>query len=101
MGRSHFLAGSFQTATKFFNGTIDFQYFAISSPGDQATIGIQDSTGLRGTTVTRDAPYARAGLRVREVPIEFIDRKRGVSKLTLLRLAVGYLWIARLRLFGR
>lgn len=56
-----------------------------------------------GPSIVHEALYraARAGLRVREVPIEFVDRKRGVSKLTLARLAVGYLWIARLRLFGR
>lgn len=41
---------------------------------------------------------ARAGLRIKEVPIEFIDRKKGASKLTLARLAAGYLWILRLRL---
>ncbi|MBI4422715.1 MAG: polyprenol monophosphomannose synthase [Elusimicrobia bacterium] len=41
---------------------------------------------------------ARAGLSIREVPIQFIDRKAGLSKLTLARLAAGYLWILRLRL---
>jgi dolichol-phosphate mannosyltransferase len=61
------------------------------------------SLSSRGPSIVHEALYrvARARLRVREVPIEFIDRKRGVSKLTLARLAVGYLWIARLRLFGR
>lgn len=44
---------------------------------------------------------ARAGLRIREVPIEFVDRKEGASKLSLWRLAAGYLWIARLKAFGR
>lgn len=41
---------------------------------------------------------ARAGLLIREVPIEFIDRKKGSSKLDLRRLAAGYFWILRLRL---
>lgn len=43
---------------------------------------------------------ARRGLRVKEVPIEFVDRRRGESKLTLLRLAAGYFWILRLALRG-
>jgi dolichol-phosphate mannosyltransferase len=43
---------------------------------------------------------ARRGLRVEEVPIEFIDRRRGESKLTFLRLAAGYFWILRLALGG-
>lgn len=43
---------------------------------------------------------ARAGLSIREVPIEFIDRRQGLSKLDLSKLADGYLWILRLRLFG-
>lgn len=40
---------------------------------------------------------AKAGLKIREVPIEFIDRKKGKSKLSLLRLAAGYFWILRLK----
>jgi dolichol-phosphate mannosyltransferase len=39
-------------------------------------------------------------LRIREVPIEFIDRRRGTSKLNLSRLMAGYFWILRLK-FGR
>lgn len=41
---------------------------------------------------------ARAGLRIVERPIEFVDRKVGLSKLTLRRLAVGYFWILKLAL---
>lgn len=43
---------------------------------------------------------ARAGLAIREVPIEFIDRKAGRSKLTFSRLAAGYFWILKLRFAG-
>ncbi len=54
----------------------------------------------RGPSIVHEVLYraARAGLRLREVPIEFIDRKRGQSKLDLKRLAAGYFWILRLRL---
>ncbi len=41
---------------------------------------------------------ARAGLRVREVPIEFTDRTAGASKLGLRQLAAGWLAILKLRL---
>ncbi len=44
---------------------------------------------------------ARAGLRLREVPIDFTDRRSGSSKLGLRRLAAGWLTILRLRLTGR
>ncbi|HAH06063.1 MAG TPA: dolichyl-phosphate beta-D-mannosyltransferase [Elusimicrobia bacterium] len=43
---------------------------------------------------------ARAGLRMKEVPIEFLERKAGRSKLSLGRLAAGWLWVLRLRLDG-
>lgn len=43
---------------------------------------------------------ARAGLRAREVPIAFIDRKRGSSKLDWRKLASGYWWVLKLRLLG-
>lgn len=43
---------------------------------------------------------ARAGLTICELPIEFVDRKQGRSKLSLLKLVDGYLWILRLRLSG-
>lgn len=60
----------------------------------------------RGPSIVHEVLFrvARAKLRVKEVPIEFLDRKAGVSKLTLARLAAGYLWIFRLlreRLFRR
>lgn len=52
----------------------------------------------RGPSIVHEVLYraARANIRVREVPIEFLDRKAGESKLSLARLAVGYLWILRL-----
>lgn len=56
----------------------------------------------RGPSIVHEVLYraARAGLRVVEVPIEFVDRKKGTSKLTLARLASGYFWIMRMRFFG-
>ncbi len=39
-------------------------------------------------------------LQICEVPIEFIDRKRGTSKLNLWHLIAGLFWVLRLR-FGR
>ncbi len=53
-----------------------------------------------GPSIVHEALYraARAGMRIAEVPIEFLDRKEGVSKLTLWRLGAGYFWILRLRL---
>lgn len=56
-----------------------------------------------GPSIVHEVLYraSRAGLRVAEVPIEFIDRKQGASKLTLARLAAGYFWILRMRLLGR
>jgi dolichol-phosphate mannosyltransferase len=43
---------------------------------------------------------ARAGLEISELPIEFVDRKQGRSKLSLLKLVDGYLWILRLRVLA-
>lgn len=58
------------------------------------------SLGSRGPSVVHEVLYraARANLRIAEVPIEFVDRKLGRSKLSLPRLAAGYFWI--LRLYG-
>lgn len=53
----------------------------------------------RGPSVLHETLFRAvgAGLRIREVPIEFLDRKKGASKLSLARLLVGYFWILRLR----
>lgn len=63
-----------------------------------------DPATLRSTgpSIVHEALFraARAGLRLGETPIEFIDRKQGRSKLSLARLADGYLWILRLRFRG-
>lgn len=40
----------------------------------------------------------RAGLKFSEIPIEFVDRKKGSSKLNLSRLAAGYFWILKMRI---
>jgi dolichol-phosphate mannosyltransferase len=52
----------------------------------------------RGPSILHETLFRalRAGLRVKEVPIEFVDRKRGSSKLDLGRLLAGYFWILRL-----
>ncbi|MBI5625112.1 MAG: polyprenol monophosphomannose synthase [Elusimicrobia bacterium] len=42
-----------------------------------------------------------AGLAVKEVPIEFVDRRKGDSKLSLARLAAGYWWVLRARFSKR
>ena len=56
-----------------------------------------------GPTIIHETLYraVRAGLRLREVPIYFTDRKSGGSKLELRGLAAGWLAILRLRLTGR
>ena len=40
----------------------------------------------------------RAGLKFSEIPIEFVDRKKGASKLNMSRLAAGYFWILKMRI---
>ena len=54
----------------------------------------------RGPSIVHEVLYraARAKLKIAELPIEFLDRKAGASKLTLARLAAGYFWILRLSL---
>ena len=54
----------------------------------------------RGPSIVHEVLYraARANLKIVELPIEFLDRKTGASKLTLARLAAGYFWILRLSL---
>lgn len=52
----------------------------------------------RGPSILHEVLYraARAELSFREVPIQFVDRKEGRSKLNLALLASGYFWILRL-----
>jgi dolichol-phosphate mannosyltransferase len=51
-----------------------------------------------GPSIIHEALFraARAEIEIVEVPIEFIDRKRGDSKLSMVRLIAGYIWILRL-----
>lgn len=58
------------------------------------------SLGSRGPSILHETLFraAAAGLRIREVPIDFRDRREGSSKLNLGRLLAGWLWILRLRL---
>lgn len=53
----------------------------------------------RGPSIVHEVLYraSRAGLRIREVPILFVERGRGQSKLSLWRLLQGYVWILKLR----
>jgi len=53
-----------------------------------------------GPSIVHEALYRvmRAGLRVEEVPIVFVDRAKGDTKLDLGKLIYGFLWIVRLRL---
>lgn len=54
----------------------------------------------RGPSIIHESIFraVRAGLRLGEVPIDFVDRKEGASKLGLAQLTAGYLWILKLRL---
>jgi dolichol-phosphate mannosyltransferase len=56
----------------------------------------------RGPAILHETLYRarRAGLRFKEVPIEFIDRKKGDSKLDLSRLAAGYLTVLKIAIIG-
>ncbi|MEQ1918873.1 MAG: polyprenol monophosphomannose synthase, partial [Elusimicrobiota bacterium] len=53
-----------------------------------------------GPAIIHETLYraARAGLRLREIPIEFVDRKSGSSKLGLRLVLAGWLTILKLRL---
>ncbi|OGR88261.1 MAG: hypothetical protein A3J74_01530 [Elusimicrobia bacterium RIFCSPHIGHO2_02_FULL_57_9] len=53
----------------------------------------------RGPSILHESLFraARAGLRIREVPIEFVDRRGGESKLNGLRLGAGFFWVLKMR----
>ena len=59
-----------------------------------------ESLRSRGPSIVHEVLFKarRARLRIAEIPIEFVDRKKGSSKLNLARLAAGYLWILKMRL---
>lgn len=40
---------------------------------------------------------ARRGLKISEIPVDFVDRKQGYSKLSFARLLSGYFWILKMR----
>lgn len=54
----------------------------------------------QGPAIVHETLYraARAPLSILEIPIKFIDRRKGRSKLNLGKLLRGYLWIIRLAL---
>jgi dolichol-phosphate mannosyltransferase len=58
-----------------------------------------DGTVSAGPAIVQELLYRarRAGLRVAEVPIEFVERERGKSTLTMAKLLTGYLMVLRLR----
>ena len=57
----------------------------------------------RGPAIVHETLFraARKNIKMQEVPIHFIDRKEGFSKLNLTKLARGYFWILRLALSGK
>lgn len=61
-----------------------------------------DTLHSTGPSIVHEALYRvlRAGLRVEEVPIIFVDRAKGRTKLDLWKLIKGFAWLARLRLQG-
>ena len=56
----------------------------------------------RGPSIIHEFLFraSRRGLRVREIPIAFVDRKKGDSKLDWRKLASGCLFVLRLRALG-
>ena len=68
-------------------------------------IGVDDIRA-RGPGIVQEVLFkaARAGLRIEEIPIEFVERERGQSTLTMRTLMQGYWLVLSLRLrswFGR
>ncbi len=67
----------------------------------EALLALEPATlRSRGPAILHETLFraARRGLRVVEVPIDFVDRRQGRSKLDAARLAAGALWVLRLRL---
>jgi dolichol-phosphate mannosyltransferase len=57
----------------------------------------------QGPAIVHEALYraARKKIRIQEIPIRFVDRKLGFSKLNLGKLAYGYFWVLRLAVLGK
>ncbi len=57
----------------------------------------------RGPAIVHETLFraASAKMRIREIPIHFVDRKEGYSKLNWAKLIHGYLWILRLAVLGK
>lgn len=57
----------------------------------------------RGPAIVHEALFraARKKIRIQEIPIHFVDRKEGLSKLNWAKLVYGYFWILRLAVLGR
>lgn len=70
----------------------------------EALLAVDPATlRAKGPEIVQETLFraVRAGLRVREVPIEFVDRRRGESKLGPRKLASAALAALKLRLGGR
>jgi subtilisin family serine protease len=64
------------------SGMMEFQYLAVGPAGIGATTGLQDASGTVGLRMAFNAPYARAGLRVRVTAQEdwlTLDRGSGIT----------------------
>ncbi len=61
------------------------------------------SLRARGPAIVHEALFraARKKIKIQEIPIRFVDRKMGFSKLNLGKLAYGYFWILRLAVLGK
>ena len=57
----------------------------------------------QGPAIVHEALFraARKKIKIQEIPIRFVDRKLGFSKLNLGKLAYGYFWILRLAVLGK
>jgi uncharacterized repeat protein (TIGR01451 family) len=70
VGVMHYTSGgpyTFEAILKA-DGTITFQYQAMNSPLDSATVGVQNSDGSQGANVICNAAYLHNGLAVRLIP---------------------------------
>ena len=66
---------------------------------ERAPRGESGGDGVGGPAIVQELLFKarRAGLAICEVPIEFVERERGESSLTLRKLIQGYVMVLRLR----
>ncbi|MBI4678328.1 MAG: polyprenol monophosphomannose synthase [Elusimicrobia bacterium] len=94
-----------KAANAFARGALDLPVLDCNSGfrcfSRKAMEAIQPETlKSRGPSIVHEvlSRAQAAGLRIKEVPIEFADRRKGDSKLSLWRLAEGYWWVLKARL---